>query len=63
MFGVCAETKFLQQPCPFAGVHGIEWQHCIAASSIAIADMQSPNGNSKRAATASAGTILLPMFL
>jgi len=63
MIGVSAETKFLQQPCPFVGVHGIEWQHCIAPSSIAIADMQSPIGNRKRAATASAGTTLLLMFL
>ena len=60
MLGAYAETMVLQQSCVwFEGVHGIEPQHCMLCGSGAIADMQSANCSSNKAATARVRNILL----
>src|ERR1700686_3809648 len=60
MLGACAETMVLQQSwVRFEGVHGIEPQHCMLCASGAIADMQSANCSSNKAATARVWNILL----
>ena len=60
MLGACAETMVLQQSwVRFEGVHGIEPQHCMLCGSGAIADMQSANCSSNKAATARVRNILL----
>ncbi len=55
MLGNCADNMSLQHPwLRFAGMQGIERQHCMAVWFIPMAGVQAPNCSSKRAAAANA---------
>jgi hypothetical protein len=63
MYDVCGEVIVLQQPWLwFAGVQGIEAQHCMDSWSGVIAAMQSANCRNNNAPAARTTNSLLPIM-